>query len=141
MEKETIGVSACLIGINCKYNGKNNLNQRVLDFIKGKAVVFFCPEELGGLTTPRVPAEINHLGKVINEEGLDVSLNYHQGAKKTLEIIKTEGARAVILKDGSPSCGYKWIYDGNFSKTKIKGEGILFKYLAAEGITIIDLET
>ncbi|MFA7561397.1 MAG: DUF523 domain-containing protein [Candidatus Izemoplasmatales bacterium] len=138
MKTAPIGVSACLLGFNCKYNGKNNLNLEVINFIKGKEVVPFCPEELGGLQTPRIPSEITQNGKVINQVGQDVTNNFTQGAFKALEILKTNNCESVILKDGSPSCGYTFIYDGTFSNVKIPGEGITCKYLKNNGIKIID---
>ncbi len=141
MKKETIAVSACLLGVNCKYNAKNNLNFKVIEYLKGKEVVLVCPEELGGLSTPRIPSEIKKDGKVMNQEGLDVTDNFLLGAKKTLAIMRQAEAKSIILKDGSPSCGFKCIYDGSFSGTRIKGKGITATYLQLNGIEIIDLET
>jgi uncharacterized protein YbbK (DUF523 family) len=110
------------MGVNCKYNAKNNLNFKVIEYLKGKEVVLVCPEELGGLSTPRIPSEIQKDGKVINLEGLDVTDNFLLGAKKTLAILRQAKARSIILKDGSPSCGFKCIYDGSFSGTRNKGQ-------------------
>ena len=141
MEKEIVAVSACLLGVNCKYNGLNNLNFKVIDYLKGKEVVLVCPEELGGLTTPRIPSEIQKSGLVINREGFDVTEQFMLGAKKTLEIMHEANANCVILKDGSPSCGYKNIYDGSFTGMRVKGLGICARYLVENGIKIIDLET
>lgn len=122
-------VSACLLGENCKYNGGNNLNQDLLNFLKDYEVYPICPECFGGLSTPRVPAEI--IGdKVINKEGLDVTNNYLDGAIKALSIAKKENISIAILKAKSPSCGVDKIYDGTFSNTLISGDGItarLFK--------------
>lgn len=138
MKHTPIGVSACLLGFNCKYNGKNNLNLEVINLIKGKEVVPICPEELGGLSTPRIPSEIIENDKVINQIGKDVSLNFTQGAIKALKILRENNCESVILKDGSPSCGYTFIYDGTFSNVKIPGKGIACKYLENNGIKIID---
>jgi len=139
--REIIGVSACLLGINCKYNGKNNLNQKVVEYIKGKEVCLFCPEVFGGLTTPRIPCEIQNDGRVINQEGLDVTENFNKGKKLTLDLLKKNNCKKVILKDGSPSCGYHIIYNGNFTNKSITGQGITTKYLIENKIDIIDLKT
>ncbi|MBI9010438.1 MAG: DUF523 domain-containing protein [Tenericutes bacterium] len=136
-----IGVSACLLGINCKYNGSNNLNLDVVDYIKGKEVVLICPEVFGGLTTPRIPSEIQANGKILNEEGLDVTENFDKGKQITLELLKKNNCKYVILKDGSPSCGYRKIYDGSFTNKKIIGQGVTTGYLIKNEIDIIDLKT
>jgi uncharacterized protein YbbK (DUF523 family) len=141
MENKLIAVSACLIGVNCKYNGKNNLNFKVIDYLQGKEVILICPEELGGLTTPRLSSEIQNDGSVINKSGLDVTDNFISGAKKALEIMRNTNCQCVILKDGSPSCGYKNIYDGSFTGKRIRGQGVTARYLKENGIKIIDLET
>lgn len=141
MENKLIAVSACLIGVNCKYNGKNNLNYQVTDYLQGKEVILICPEELGGLTTPRIPSEIQNDGSVINKSGFDVTENFILGAKKALEIMRNANCQCVILKDGSPSCGYKFIYDGSFTGKRIRGQGVAARYLKENGIKIIDLET
>ena len=139
--KNIIGVSACLLGINCKYNGSHNLNYEVIDYVKGKEVVLICPEVFGGLGTPRIPCEIQPDGKIINKVGTDVTENFKKGKEKTLELLKQNGCKKVILKDGSPSCGYLTIYDGNFTNKKIKGLGVTAKYLIKNNIDIIDLKT
>jgi len=141
MEEKLIAVSACLIGVNCKYNGKNNLNNRVMDYLQGKEVILICPEELGGLTTPRIESEIQQNGSVINKVGIDVTENFHLGARKALLEMKKQNCEYVILKDGSPSCGYKNIYDGSFTGKRIRGQGISARYFKENGIKIIDLET
>jgi len=141
MEDKKIAVSACLLGVNCKYNGNNNLNFKVLNYLKGKEVTLICPEELGGLPTPRIPSEIQKNGSVINEEGQDVTENFYLGARKALEIISEASCTAVILKDGSPSCGYKNVYNGSFNGVRVSGLGIAARYLKENGIKIIDLET
>lgn len=139
--RESIGVSACLLGINCKYNGSHNLNIEVINYIRGKEVVLICPEVFGGLGTPRIPCEIQGNGRVINQEGIDVTNSFNIGKEKTLELLKQNNCRRVILKDGSPSCGYKTIYDGKFKNNKIKGLGVTTKYLIDNGFEIIDLNT
>lgn len=141
MEDKLIAVSACLLGVNCKYNAKNNLNFKVIEYLKGKEVILICPEELGGLTTPRIPSEIQKDGRIINKASIDVTENFNLGARKALDIIKKNNCSKVILKDGSPSCGYTYVYDGSFTGKCIRSQGISARYLKENGIEIIDLET
>lgn len=132
-------VSACLLGKNCKYNGGNNLNQRVLDFIKGHKVIGVCPEQLGGLSTPRLPAEIVG-GVVTNKEGVSVDAEFRKGAQSALAAALENKVDLAILQSRSPSCGVKEIYDGSFSGKKIKGQGVFAKLLSAHGIKVLDAE-
>ncbi|MGB3367931.1 MAG: DUF523 domain-containing protein [Acidaminobacteraceae bacterium] len=129
-------VSACLLGVNCKYSGENNSDTRVIDMLKHEILIPVCPEQLGGMSTPRYPAEII-ADKVVNEEGLDVTEHFVKGARETLVLAKMFGIEEAILKDGSPSCASSLIYDGNFSKTKIKGEGYTARLLRKNGIKVI----
>ena len=123
MEKEKILVSACLLGINCKYDGNNNMNEKVLDYLKDKEVIPVCPEIYGGLTTPRTPSEI--VGdKVITKDKIDVTKEYLKGAEETLKLGKLFNVKKALLKAKSPSCGNKEIYDGTFTGNKIIGMGI-----------------
>ena len=132
-------VSACLLGKNCKYNGGNNLNQRVLDFIEGHEVIGVCPEQLGGLSTPRLPAEIVD-GVVTNKEGVSVDAEFRKGAQTALAVALEKKVDLAILQSRSPSCGVKEIYDGSFSGKKIKGQGVFAKLLSARGIKVLDAE-
>lgn len=132
-------VSACLLGKNCKYNGGNNLNQRVLDFIEGHEVIGVCPEQLGGLSTPRLPAEIVD-GVVTNKEGISVDVQFRKGAQTALAVALEKKVDLAILQSRSPSCGVKEIYDGSFSGKKIKGQGVFAKLLSARGIKVLDAE-
>ena len=132
-------VSACLLGKNCKYNGGNNLNQRVLDFVKGHEVIGVCPEQLGGLSTPRLPAEIVD-GVVTNKEGVSVDAEFHKGAQEALTAALENKVDLAILQSRSPSCGVKEIYDGSFSGKKIKGQGVFAKLISAHGIKVLDAE-
>lgn len=132
-------ISACLCGCDCKYNGKNNKNESCVELLKRGKAVLVCPEQLGGMTTPRVPSEIlKNDGKisVISKEGKDVSKEFKKGAKEALKIAKLVDAKVAILKNGSPSCGSKYIYDGTFSGNKIKGEGITAKLFVENGIEV-----
>lgn len=132
-------VSACLLGKNCKYNGGNNLNQGVLDFIEGHEVIGVCPEQLGGLSTPRLPAEIV-AGLVTNKEGVSVDNEFRKGAQEALAVALENKVDLAILQSRSPSCGVKEIYDGSFSGKKIKGQGVFAKLLSAREIKVLDAE-
>lgn len=132
-------VSACLLGKNCKYNGENNLNQSVLDFIEGHEVIGVCPEQLGGLSTPRLPAEIV-AGVVMNKEGVSVDAEFRKGAQAALAAALENKVDLAILQSRSPSCGVKEIYDGSFSGKKIKGQGVFARLLTKHGIKVLDAE-
>lgn len=132
-------VSACLLGENCKYNGGNNLNQSVLGFIEGHEVIGVCPEQLGGLSTPRLSAEIVD-GVVTNKEGVSVDAEFRKGAQAALAAALENKVDLAILQSRSPSCGVKEIYDGSFSGKKIKGQGVFAKLLSARGIKVLDAE-
>lgn len=136
MEKEKILVSACLLGLNCKYDGENNRNEKVLEYIKDKEVIPVCPEIFGGLQTPRIPSEI--VGdKVLNREKIDVTKEYQKGAEETLYLAKLFNVKKALLKESSPSCGSNTIYDGTFTGNKINGIGITAKLLKENGIEVI----
>ena len=111
-----IVVSGCLLGENCKYNGGNNYNEKLAEFLKGHEVVGVCPEVLGGLPTPRNSSEIVD-GVVRHKDGTCVDDEFRKGAEIALEIVKKHNAELVILQSRSPSCGVDTIYDGTFSKT------------------------
>ena len=139
-------VSACLIGINCKYNGDNNKNESVIEYLKGKQYVIACPEQLGGMSTPREPSEIIKLdghavinGKtsVMNNQRLDVTSKFLKGAEETLKISKIYNCKKAILKEGSPSCGSNYIYDGTFCGNKVAGVGVTTAILRKNGIQVI----
>ena len=134
-----IMVSACLLGENCKYSGGNNRDERVLAFLAGHEVVPACPEVMGGLPTPRPPAEIVQ-GEVINQLGVSVDREYRLGAQKTLEIAMREKIDLAILQSRSPSCGVKQIYDGTFTGTKIPGQGVCAALLMENGFAVLDRE-
>ncbi|MGL4797723.1 MAG: DUF523 domain-containing protein [Paraclostridium sp.] len=134
-------VSACLVGINCKYNGDNNKSNNIEKYLNDKQFIIVCPEQLGGLSTPRTPSEIinynsNQL-KVISKDGKDVTDNFINGAKETLKIAKMYKCTEAILKEGSPSCGSNKIYDGSFSGIKIEGIGVTAEALKKEGLKIL----
>lgn len=126
-------VSACLVGVNCKYNGENNSNEIVEKFLKDKEFIIICPEQLGGLTTPRNPSEIIYKdgfevlkgnSKVISCDNVDVTDNFVKGAKEALKIAQMYNCKKALLKEGSPSCGCNLIYDGTFTGKKKSGMGV-----------------
>lgn len=134
-----IAVSACLLGENCKYNGGNNYNKKLVDFVKGHEVIALCPEVLGGLATPRLPAEIVN-GLVRQKDGKSVDDEFKKGAKEALDIAKKNKVDLVILQSRSPSCGVNNIYDGSFTGKLIEGRGVFAKVLKENNIIVIDVE-
>ena len=132
-------VSACLMGENCKYNGGNNLNEKVLNYVKGHQIITVCPEVMGGLPIPRIPAEIvNNI--VTAKDGCNVDKEFRTGAEMALQIAKENQVELVILQSRSPSCGPKQIYDGSFSGKKIDGQGVFAKMLIENGFQVVDVE-
>ena len=127
--KKTILISACLLGIDCRYDGKNNfLGDAELYKLNDKfTIIPICPEQLGGLATPRLPAEIQSDGKVIRHDGLDVSAEFQKGAEEALKIAELSNCTLALLKANSPSCGNERVYDGGFSGNLIIEQGITVK--------------
>lgn len=134
-----IAVSACLLGENCKYNGGNNYNKKLVHFVKGHEVIALCPEILGGLATPRLPAEIVN-GVVRQKDGESVDDEFKKGAKEALDIAKKNKVDLVILQSRSPSCGVNNIYDGSFTGKLVEGRGVFAKILKENNIKVIDIE-
>ena len=134
-----IMVSACLLGENCKYNGGNNLNPDLLRLLSGHTVIPVCPEVLGGLPVPRIPAEIVN-GAVVNREGISVDDAFRRGAEKALELAAAERPDLVILQSRSPSCGTRQVYDGTFSGTLVRGKGVFAEMVANAGFRVMDAE-
>lgn len=133
---EKILVSACLLGNNCKYDGGNNKNDKVLEYIKDKEIIPICPEILGGLPTPRTPSErVNE--KVLMQDGTDVTQNYKKGAEEALYLAKLFNVKKALLKAKSPSCGSGLIYDGTFTHTTTEGDGVTAQLLKDNGIEVI----
>jgi len=128
--------SACLVGMACKYNGKNNnVDERVVQLVKEGKAVPVCPEMLGGLEVPRIPSEIKG-DKVIMADGKDVTEAFEKGAQMALAITKAIKADTAILMPRSPSCGSDYIYDGQFCRRLIKGDGVFVRLLKNEGIKV-----
>jgi uncharacterized protein YbbK (DUF523 family) len=131
--------SACLLGINCRYNGEEKVNEKTLALLKKENLIPVCPEQLGGLSTPREPAEKKR-NKVITKSGKDVTANFKRGAKEVLKIVKFFDVKQAVLKQRSPSCGCGMIYDGTFSNRLIKGDGITTILLKKNKIKVISEE-
>ena len=130
-----IMVSACLLGENCKYNGGNNLSEKVMNFIKDHEVIPVCPEVMGGLPIPRLSSEIVN-GVVTASDGRSVDEEFRKGAQIGLAMAKENEVDLVILQSRSPSCGIKQIYDGTFSKRLIAGDGVTAELLKQNGIAV-----
>ncbi len=134
-----IMVSACLLGENCKYNGGSNLNPELLRLLAGHTVIPVCPEVLGGLPVPRIPAEIVN-GAVVNRKGISVDDAFRRGAEKALELAAAERPDLIILQSRSPSCGARQVYDGTFSGTLVRGKGVFAEMAANAGFRVMDAE-
>ena len=133
---EKILVSACLLGIPCRYDGKSMPNERIMALKEKYTLIPVCPEIYGGLPTPRTPSE--RVGElVLMKDGTDVTENYNRGADATLKIAEINGAKIAILKAKSPSCGKGMIYDGTFSGTLTAGNGVTAEKLTRVGITVL----
>lgn len=139
-------ISACLCGVNCKYDGGNNLNTKVLDLLKDGKGILICPEQLGGLSTPRTPSEIvggdgydvlEGKAKVLSKTGDDVTKQFIKGAEEALRIAKSINVDYAVLKARSPSCGVGVIYDGKFNGGKVEGDGVTGALLKLNGIKVV----
>lgn len=132
----TILVSACLLGCPCRYDGKSKPHESILAFLGEHTLIPICPEQMGGLATPRPPAERKD-GGVFTENGGDVTEQYHRGAEEALHLAKLYGCTCAVLKERSPSCGSGQVYDGSFSRTLVPGDGVTAALLKANGITVL----
>jgi len=136
---ETLLISACLMGYNCKYNGGNNaLPPEVLAALRKRyRLIPVCPEAAGGLPTPRVPSE-RRGGSVVTRDGRDVTAAFRRGAEIAGKLAERYGARLALLKSNSPSCGSGTVYDGSFTGTLTPGDGVTAEYLKNKNLTIFD---
>lgn len=134
----TILISACLLGIHCRYDGTDKIQPKWLDALKEHHLVPVCPEQLGGLPTPRSPSEITAEApvQVLSNSGADVTDAFTRGARESLRLAQISGAICAVLKEGSPSCGVNRIYDGTFSGIKIPGQGLAARILSEAGLTL-----
>lgn len=133
-------VSACLLGYNCKYNGKNNLNSKIVELLKTHEVIPVCPEMFGGLSCPRIPCE--KVGdRILDKEGKDCTKQFIKGAEEALNIAKEKQVDFAILQKRSPSCGNSVIYDGTFKGNLIAGNGVFAQKLQSLNIPIMEAES
>lgn len=133
---ENILVSACLLGIGCRYDGKHKACEEVLRLREKYNLIPVCPEIFGGLPTPRTPSE--RVGeRVMMKDGKDVTENYERGAREAYELCKIYGIKTALLKAKSPSCGKGEIYDGSFTGTLTKRDGVCAEYLMKMGIRVL----
>ena len=136
---KTILISACLLGVACRYDGRTKpLDKEIIERLKKQFhLIPVCPEIMGGLPTPRLPSEISPEGKVMRKDGQDITENYRQGAKEALRLAEIFGCETAILKERSPSCGAGQIYDGSFTNTLTSGNGIAADLLIRSGIRVV----
>lgn len=132
----TVLVSACLLGVSCRYDGQSKDHPLAAALLEKHTAIPVCPEILGGLPTPRPPAERRE-GGVFTREGADVTAAYDRGAREVLRLARLYGCTVAILKERSPSCGAGEIYDGTFSHTLTEGFGATAELLAENGIRVI----
>lgn len=132
----TILVSACLLGCPCRYDGTAKADPRVLALMERHTLIPVCPEQLGGLPTPRLPSERRE-GGVFDRGGKDVTAQYRQGAEEVLRLARLYGCTHAVLKERSPSCGSGQIYNGSFSHVLVPGSGVAAELLAQNGITVL----
>lgn len=128
-------VSACLAGIQCNYKGEAKPNQEVMRLVKEGKAIPVCPEQLGGLTTPRIAAE-RKIGEIVTKSGEVVTAQFQKGADEVCELCKRVGCKKAILKARSPSCGVGRIYDGTFTSTLVDGNGLTAEKLKSLGLDV-----
>lgn len=138
MSKKIV-VSACLMGRNCKYNGGNNYNEKLVQMLKDKDIIEVCPEVAAGMPVPRPAVEIFN-GRVIRADGSDWDEVYRKGVEAVMKQLEDEDIEYAVLQSRSPTCGVKQIYDGTFSKTRVDGQGLLARALSKRGIALFDVE-
>ena len=132
-------VSGCLLGENCKYNGGNNYNPRVVEFLKDKEVISICPEMMAGMGCPRNPIEIVD-GVLTDCHGKNVDALIRKSVMEIMERIRDEEIQCAVLQSRSPTCGVNQVYDGTFSGKLIPGSGVFAKSLMDAGYLVIDVE-
>ena len=132
-------ISACLLGENCKYNGSNNYNAAVAEFVKNKDVLAICPEVMAGMGCPRTPIEIVN-GVLMDRDGNNVDAAMRKAVADAMERIRKEDIQCAVLQSRSPTCGVNQVYDGSFSGKLVSGSGILAQALKDDGYQTIDAE-
>ena len=131
--------SACLLGVKCRYDGMSKPNDKVISMAKKEPLIPVCPEQLGGLPTPREESE--RRGKnVVTKSGKNITKDFERGAEEVLKIARLFNVKEAIFKQRSPSCGCGQIYDGTFSGTITRGDGVTTELLKKNGIRIIPEE-
>ncbi|MDP4272277.1 MAG: DUF523 domain-containing protein [Bacteroidota bacterium] len=131
--------SACLLGLACRYNGESIPHEKVLRLAEKEVLIPVCPEQMGGLPTPRPAVELKN-GRAVTTDGEDVTANFEAGARQVLEIARLYGIDTVVLKQRSPSCGCGQVYDGTFSGSIVPGNGITAKLLLENDIKVLNEE-
>lgn len=136
--RERAIISACLLGVECKYSGGSNAlpSEAIARLTEEYELIPVCPECYGGLTTPRAPSE-RRGGRVVSKTGTDVTEQFEKGAEAALHLAHIFGAKLAILKENSPSCGSGTIYDGTFTGKLVPGDGVTAGLLKKHGITVI----
>jgi uncharacterized protein YbbK (DUF523 family) len=129
-------ISACLMGVNCRYDGSSKTVNELDLLMQKYNLIPICPEQLGGLTTPREPSEIKD-GRVISKSGRDVTEQFQKGAQEALSLAKRFHCTIAILKERSPSCGSNQRYDGSFSGTLQPGDGLTAALLKQNNIQVL----
>lgn len=132
-------VSACLTGVRCAYDGEHRRVERIVEMVREGIALPVCPEQLGGLPTPRPPVEISS-GRVVDQHGNDLSDNFERGAQEALKVCRMAACSKAILKSRSPSCGSGCVYDGTFSGARISGDGVFAALLKANDIVVLSDE-
>lgn len=132
---EHLLISACLLGLRCRYDGESKPIMQMVALMEQYHLVPICPEQLGGLPTPREPSE-RQGGAVRTRSGLDVSEQYRRGAEQALQLARLYGCKAALLKERSPSCGSGEIYDGSFTGRSMPGDGVTAALLKENGIAV-----
>ena len=142
VKEETILVSACLLGVACRYNGVSRNNERVIEYLRGKRFVPICPESLSGLPVPREPADYDTgdgsqvkcgRARIVSRDGRDWTKEFLRGANEAMKIARLVGATRAILKERSPSCGVHQVY---VRGKLVSGKGLLTALLEQEGIEV-----
>jgi len=128
-------VSACLAGVSCRYNCEQRPALNIIEMVKNGEAIPVCPEQLGGLSTPRPPAEETD-GEFFTIEGENVTAKYTKGALEALRIAKLTGCDEAFLKGKSPMCGVGEVYSGNFDGKMISGDGLFARLLKKAGIKV-----
>ncbi|MCC8193259.1 MAG: DUF523 domain-containing protein [Deltaproteobacteria bacterium] len=136
---ERIVASACLCGVQCRYDGRGGMHPHLMELLARGLVIPVCPEVLGGLPVPRDPCEIRGAA-VVDKGGVDRTAAFARGAAAALGIARECGVTTAVLKERSPSCGVRFIYDGTFASRLVPGRGLTARLLAENGIVVISDE-